>query len=550
MKKKEDFLTSEIEKELNPTETNETEVEEKVEDIKKENKLKAILHSRKFARGWLSIAIVAIFLVCIIAVNIIASVLQSKFPSLAFDLTSSNLYELQDDTVKFVKDIDTDIKICVLTTEDNFKSLDSAYIGSDYQPVKYFSQANQFLKKMESLNSHISVDYVDISSNPSFATTYKDLDLNNTGAGTMMIVDAGSDNYKGLSFTDLFERKSDESAGYSYIDASNVEQALCTSILSLTQTNPANACFITSSGIGSESDSQTGSSTFTALKKLLKNQAYNTTEVDLDTNKNIPDNCDILFLVAPTRDLSETAMEKVEAFLEKAKKTNKTFVYVPNPFKIQDGTPNLDIFLEKQGITIGEEWVYEQNNSYLSSIYPNDHRLSILDYSNDEYTSGVDVTSKVLAGDSRPISFTEGSNAISLLETSKDADILPLDAESEEDVKEGNGEPMSVTALSQSEVSTGIYKNVLVISSFYAISDEFLNGYPQYNNSNYFTNVFNTLTENEGQTVAIKSAKKSDTSLNLESSSQTVAPMIIFIFVIPIGVIVVGIVVWARRRKK
>ena len=91
MKKKEDFLTSEIEKELNPTETNETEVEEKVEDIKKENKLKAILHSRKFARGWLSIAIVAIFLVCIIAVNIIASVLQSKFPSLAFDLTSSNL---------------------------------------------------------------------------------------------------------------------------------------------------------------------------------------------------------------------------------------------------------------------------------------------------------------------------------------------------------------------------------------------------------------------------------------------------------------------------
>ena len=243
-------------------------------------------------------------------------------------------------------------------------------------------------------------------------------------------------------------------------------------------------------------------------------------------------------------------MGKVGKFLDRAKKTSKTFVYVPNPFEVENGTPLLDTFLEQQGMKLSNEWVYEQDDSYLSSIYPDDHRLSIADYNNDDFTKGIDISSKILIGDTKPITFTEGSNATTLLDTSKDADLLPLDAESEDDIKDGGGKPMSVAGISKSEVSTGMYKNVVVVGSFYAVSDEFLNGYPQYNNSTYFTNIFNNLTENQGQTVAIKSASKSNTSLDLETSAQTLPPLIIFVFIVPIGVIITGIVIWAVRRKK
>lgn len=547
MKKKDKFLASEINKEIDSIDTKSKDTTEAPN--KKDNKLLNILHSRKFAKGWLSVAIIAVFVACVIAVNIIASVLESKYPNLAFDITGDSIYELQEDTEKFCKGIDQDIKIIVLTTEEKFVNLDNSYMGSDYNSVSYFSQANQFLKKMTGVNSHLSLEYENISSNPSFASTYNKLDLNNTGTNVLIVLDAGDGNYKGLRFDDLFDVQNDESTGYTILAGSKVEQEVCTGILSLTSGTTAKACFIASSGIASEADSQ-GSTSYTALKALLKNQAYDTSEVDLDTKNNIPDDCDILFLVAPTKDLSENAIEKIEKFLEKAKKTSKTFVYIPYPFKVENGTPNLDLFLEKQGIKVSDELIYEQNDSYLSSVYPNDHRLSIMDYSNQDYIENLDTTSKVLMGDTKALTLTEGSSAVSLLESSKDADILPLDAKSPEDIKEGNGKPLIASAINKSEISSGISKNVLVISSFYAVSDEFLNGYPQYNNSNYFTNLFNSLTDNQGQTVAITSSSKSDTTLNLESSAQTVPPMIIFIFVIPIGVIIAGISTWTIRRKK
>ena len=107
--KKEDFLATEIEKDIKADETSTDEATGKEEtsdvEVKKQSKIKKILHSRKFSKGWLSIAIIAVFLACVVAVNIIASVLEDKFPSLSVDITNSNMYQLQDDTKKLCKNV-------------------------------------------------------------------------------------------------------------------------------------------------------------------------------------------------------------------------------------------------------------------------------------------------------------------------------------------------------------------------------------------------------------------------------------------------------------
>lgn len=538
--KKEDFLATEIEKDIKADETSTDEVTGKEEtsdvEVKKQSKIKKILHSRKFSKGWLSIAIIAIFLACVVAVNIIASVLENKFPSLSVDITSSNMYQLQDDTKKLCKNVNQDIDIYLLTDEDAFTSYDSSF------GVAYFSQAIQFFKEIAALNSHITFKFEDTSSNPSFAKKYSNLNLTTSGSSTICVIDAGNDRYKGLSMTDFFETENDSSTGYTKIKSSKVEQAVCTAILGLTKENVAKACFVTSSGVTS--------SYFSKLKTFLDNQAYSTSTVDLDSNNKVPNDCDILFFVAPTTDISEQALKKVNDYLNTAKKSNKTFVYIPAPAVIDGGTPNMDSFLEEQGIKIDNKWIYEEDNDYLTPLSPNDNRLSTFDYDDSDFTDGIDSSTKVVMFDTWNITLTKGSSAKVLLKSSKKADLLPTDAKSTDDIKKGSGKALNGAVINQSEVSDGVNKNVVVIGSYDALCGDLLTNYSQYNNSKYFANLFNLLTENDGETITINSATASDTSLGLEAASDALFPTILFVGIIPIGVLILGIVIWAVRRKK
>lgn len=538
--KKEDFLATEIEKDIKADETSTDEVTGKEEtsdvEVKKQSKIKKILHSRKFSRGWLSIAIIAVFLACVVAVNIIASVLENKFPSLSVDITSSNMYQLQDDTKKLCKSVNKDIDIYLLSDEDTFTSYDSSF------GVAYFSQALQFFKEIAALNSHITFKFEDTASNPSFAKKYSNLNLTTSGSSTICVIDAGNDRYKGLSMTDFFETENDSSTGYTKIKSSKVEQAVCTAILGLTKENVAKACFVTSSGVNS--------SYFSTLKTFLDNQAYSTSTVDLDSNNKVPNDCDILLFVAPTTDISEQALKKVNDYLNTAKKSNKTFVYIPAPAVINGGTPNMDSFLEEQGIKIDNKWIYEEDNDYLTPLSPNDNRLSTFDYDDSDFTDGIDSSTKVAMFDTWNITLTKGSSAKVLLKSSKKADLLPTDAKSTDDIKKGSGKALNGAVINQSEVSDGVNKNVVVIGSYDALCGDLLTKYSQYNNSKYFANLFNLLTENDGETITINSATASDTSLGLEAASDALFPSILFVGIIPLGVLILGIVIWAVRRKK
>lgn len=538
--KKEDFLATEIEKDIKADETSTDEGTGKEEtsdvEVKKQSKIKKILHSRKFSRGWLSIAIIAVFLACVVAVNIIASVLENKFPSLSVDITSSNMYQLQDDTKKLCKSVNKDIDIYLLSDEDTFTSYDSSF------GVAYFSQALQFFKEIAALNSHITFKFEDTASNPSFAKKYSNLNLTTSGSSTICVIDAGNDRYKGLSMTDFFETENDSSTGYTKIKSSKVEQAVCTAILGLTKENVAKACFVTSSGVNS--------SYFSTLKTFLDNQAYSTSTVDLDSNNKVPNDCDILLFVAPTTDISEQALKKVNDYLNTAKKSNKTFVYIPAPAVIDGGTPNMDSFLEEQGIKIDNKWIYEEDNDYLTPLSPNDNRLSTFDYDDSDFTDGIDSSTKVAMFDTWNITLTKGSSAKVLLKSSKKADLLPTDAKSTDDIKKGSGKALNGAVINQSEVSDGVNKNVVVIGSYDALCGDLLTKYSQYNNSKYFANLFNLLTENDGETITINSATASDTSLGLEAASDALFPSILFVGIIPLGVLILGIVIWAVRRKK
>lgn len=540
-KRKEDFLAAEIEKELDEK-TVSADAEVNTED----SKIKQILHSRKFAKGWLFGAVIAVFLACVVAVNIIVNVLESRYPALSVDITSTGMYQLQDYTEKLCDSLDKDVTIYLLMDEYSFKSLDNLDASDG---TAYFTQANQLMKNIAAESSHIEFVYKDVAKDPSFATKYSNLNLTTIGSDTKIVVDAGDGNYTGLKMDDMFTSQVDESSGDIYITESKVEQALCTAIMSLTQKKASKVYFIASSGIAAESQSMTGSAYYSYLKEALKNNGYETGEIDLDSKSTVPADCDALVFMAPSKDISEPALEKVNKFLDSAKKKNKTFVYFPGDYTGEE-TPNLDAFLEEQGMIVENSWVYEESSGYLTAEYPDDNRLSTFDYDNDDFTADIESTSKVLMSDARVISFVENSNATPLLVSSDKANKLPVTAESPDDIISGDGETICGAAINKAEVADGVYKNVVVIGSYFSCSNQLINSFPQFNNEKYFINMFNVVTDNKGEVVPITTAKASDTSLGLEDASQTKFAEILFRWVLPIFVAILGIVVWRVRRKK
>ncbi|MEE3440462.1 hypothetical protein, partial [Ruminococcus sp.] len=220
----------------------------------------------------------------------------------------------------------------------------------------------------------------------------------------------------------------------------------------------------------------------------------------------------------------------------------------------------MDSFLEEQGIKISDNIIYERSNDNL--VTSNDNLFSIFDYGDDTFTDGIDTSTRVVMYYTRNIELTKSSSAKVLLKSSTKANWLPITANST-DVNETishYGKTSNGAVINQSEVSDGVNKNVVVIGSLAGVSGDYaltnyynygdlLTGYPQYNNSKYFANLFNLLTSNDNEDIVITSADN-DTSLGIQSESETLFPEILFRYIIPIGVLILGIVIWAVRRKK
>ena len=115
---------------------------------KKPNAFINFLKSRKARSGGIAIAITAVFICIIILVNVLAGVLVENFPNLKIDMTSTQAYQLQKDTVEYLSQIDKDITIYVLADEDSFKG----GFGFSGTNADYIKQGYKLLKKMAKTN--------------------------------------------------------------------------------------------------------------------------------------------------------------------------------------------------------------------------------------------------------------------------------------------------------------------------------------------------------------------------------------------------------------
>lgn len=520
-------------KEVTEAQENVTEPEKKKtkkakpEKSSKKGGFKAFLKSRKARHGSLAAVIVAVVVAIVIVINVICGLLVDRFPDLKIDLTANNSFALQDDTIDYVSHLKKDINLYVLMTEKDVENQGT-----------YFIQAKNLLEKIKSnSNGKINIKYIDLTSNPTFTSNYPNIDWTGENSGNIfMLVECGKQ-YKALNIEDCFEYDEETYSYYGQYQftGTTIEQAVVTAILNVSADDKVLVNMIKGNN---EQD-------YSAITSLLENNAYEVKEVSLVT-QDIDEKAEFVMLYAPSVDLDESATEKLSQWLDNNGKYGRTLIYVPSVEKVD--TPNLDALLDEWGMQIDDGYVFETNTNYLVS--GSTPYAFVVDYA-DYYKENLKNSKiPVFVNEAHDIIIKDSETAHALLQTSDKAGVQPYDIDDDWDYNDAiKGEPVAVAAEGVKTNNDEKSSKVVVFGS-YTMFNKSIMSFNSYNNSAYFMNLINTIADKDDTTITIESKSLSSNELGVTDVTTQSVMIAIFVFIVPAGVLVAGLIVWLRRRNR
>lgn len=483
-------------------------------------KIKKFFTSKGTKHGTIAILMTVIFIAAVVVLNVIANIMVEKVPALSVDLTSNKMFEMQKETINYIEGIKDEVNIYVLMSESEFKS------NGDY-----FLQSNNLLKQFEQHNKKIKLSYVDLISNPNFTSKYEKVDW--TSSDNMILVESGSD-YRAIPTSEMFVLGVDYNTYSQFIENSNVEQAVTTAILNVVNKEKVKYAFI--SGLGEEGTE--------GITKLLENNAYEKVETNLAT-MDIDPECSFAILFSPHVDLDKEAAEKIEDFLNNDGNYGKSIIYIPFYEKVN--TPNIDKLLEDWNMKLSDGLVFETDMTKLinqSNVY------TFLCEMEEVYKDGLkNPDIPVISAFSRGINILDESTVKPILTSSELSGIDPYEKEDDFDYSEAiTGKPIAVAAVSSKEIEDGTTSNIIVFGSDQMFQEAVLS-MKSYNNAAYIVNLANTISDRDDIGITIEGKAIENTELAINESTSTFLGFI-FRFVLPIGILVIGLVVWISRRNK
>lgn len=321
---------------------------------------------RKIRYGGTSIAIVALVIAVVIAINATVTLLTQKFmwygdmtPELKFTISEECYTLLGEETdngkgsaVEMIKKFrqenaefnknnpsaekrNENLKVNILfpMEEDKVKNTD----------VYVYTNANDLRAKFP---DYITLEYVDALSNPKRFEKYLSsnndvIDLNS------VIIEFGTE-FRIRTFKSFYAYNKGEPYAY------NAEKAFASSILAVTRAESPLACYTINHGEKESFPTTTGyqnKEIIVPFLNTLENAGFKTQALNLEKEE-IPEECRLLITFGPQRDFvgssfdKDGELEKLDDFLEDR---NAFMVFLdPNMGRL----PNLESFLEEWGLAV------------------------------------------------------------------------------------------------------------------------------------------------------------------------------------------------------
>lgn len=469
------------------------------------------MFGKRFFAGSYSAFAAAVVIAIAVVVNLMAGALPSDKTQI--DLTSQAIFTLSDQTKRIVSSLDEDVTLNLL-----------AQRGGENETV------TRVLDRYAALSDHISVKYIDPNEQPTFIDQH---DLGSTPLyANSVLVECGKRS-KLVGYDEIFVTSySMDYYSYSYQTTTEFggENALTNAIHYVTSENIPRVYTLTGHG---ESELST---TITAL---IERENMETNTLSLLMLESVPEDASVVVINAPTGDLSSDEADMLIAYLENGGRVVLITDYIESGVM-----ENLLRVTQAMGMTAGEGIIVEGDRNMHVSRYP--YYLLPEIASHDITQPLIDGKYYVLTPLAQPIVETgEGSASVTaLLETSDSAYAKLAGLQMQTTEKEDGDTDGAFTIAAASELGAG---RMVWITSADTMQDN-VNAMVSGANSDLFMNSVSWMCD-QVETISIRAKSMDETGLTL-TQSQSAFWRAVMLGVIPGAVILIGVVVVIRRKRR
>lgn len=460
--------------------------------------------------GAYNTGMIGVAVVLAVVVNLLAGELPGSVKTV--DVTSQKIYSLTDTTRDFLKELQEDVTIYVLA-------------GEDSRDVTLATT----LERFQDATEHITVEYVDPAVNPRFYMQYTD-----TAVSAHSLIVVSEKRNKIVDYSSVYETEYDYTTYTSNTTGYDGEGQLTSAIAYVTSDSMPKVYIL-------EGHGETAlSSTFTdAVKK--ENMEYES--INLMNYDAVPEDAHCLVIDAPTSDFSEDDLQKILTFME-----NGGNALVISTWTGQE-LPNFHKFLEAYGLSVTDGLVIEQDRN----CYYQNQTFLLPNVQRDDMTSSVYGSYYIFVPYAQGIRVPEEESDTltytTLLSTSDSAfargNLENVDSYEMTETDEAGPFALGVRAERQENDETT--STLVLYSSAYLFEDS-ANQMVSGANLMLFSTTIGNLTENEvSVSVPVKSY---EVSTLLVPQSRIVLLALVTTIILPVGLLIVGFVIWFKRRKR
>ena len=455
-----------------------------------------------------------VIVACVIAaVNIAANYLPESVKS--FDITDNHIYSITDTTKQVLDNLDQDITVYLLNSE---KSADITI--------------KTMLTRYQAYSKKIKVEYKSQKDYPNFVSGY----TQDTLADNSIIVVCG-ERYTTINYDDCFESEIDYTTYQENRTGYDGEGQLTSAISYVTSSDLPKVYVIT------------GHQELDLSANVLANIKKENVEVESINLMNydaVPTDAASIIISGPVVDYSKEDTEKIKSYLSAG-----GHAVILTALSDED-MPNFKSILSDYGVTMADGSVFDsnQNNYYQYPFYIlpeiKSHPITADLYKGKRYILMPQAVGLVVEEDDK---LPEGVTATALL-TSSDTSYSKADVKnmSTYDKEEGDTDgPFDLGVYLEKSNDDETTTKIVAFGCEYLLDDEF-DARVSGANVKLFTSAISNLVDHESS-VSIPS-KSYEYGTIMVNRSMVVFGGLVVTLLIPLAILVIGIVIWAKRRKR
>lgn len=472
------------------------------------NKIRSMFTGRRFRAGGYTVFAAAAVVIIAVLVNMVVGALPANITQL--DMTAQSLYTLSDQTKRIVKALDKDVTLELL-----------AYSGQEDETVV------KLLDQYEALSDHITVSYTDPGVNPGVLETYADEEL----YANSVIVTCG-DVHRFVSYSEIVVTTYDDYYYYTgeYTQEFDGESALTSAIHYVTSDSLPKIYALTGHGETELSSDITDS---------IEKDNFTVETLSLLTQESVPEDADAIIIHAPSRDISEDEAAMLCDYIDAGGK----IVLLTD--LIEDGEmANLLIVTEYMGVSAEPGMVIEGDSNYAIRGYDYYLLPDLQDHTVTEalMDAGYYILTPMAQG---IVQIGNDFAAVTPILTTSDSSYAKLEGYAMDTTERKDSDtdgPFNVAVVS--ERGDGKLAWFASANMLNQQIDQIVSGA----NTDLFMNTLNWMCEQE-ESISIRAKDMSSPTLTMTSGDASFLSIMV-VAVIPAVMVVLGVVIWIRRKRR